>query len=99
MGAGKTSFIKKRFASQLKNKKIIAYATMSSDFLDSKDITVYTNIMELIDAANKETDILVLIDEAFTCLPKQLKVSLDNPKHPHNRLAKFLVDSRKANRF
>lgn len=96
---GKTTFIKKRFASQCKKKNILCYARMRTDFSEDKNINVHTNFMNFLNEANRENDTLCIIDEAFTCLPKRLNISMDNQNHPHNKLSDFLVNSRKANRF
>jgi hypothetical protein len=97
-GEGKTTLIKK-YSTQCSNKKIFCYATVTSDFKDFPNIIIFTDFMKFLEAASKEPNVLCIIDEAYTCLPKKLNIVLGKPKHPHNRLAKFLVDSRKLNRF
>jgi hypothetical protein len=98
-GAGKTSFIKDNFASQCTNKKILIYATVRSDFDDFPNAIVFTNFSDFLDAALKEKDALCIIDEAFSCLPDKLNIKPDKPKNIHNKIARFLTDSRKLNRF
>ncbi len=96
MGEGKTTFIKTRFASNC--KKIMAYLRITDDFDDIK-ATVFTNFGEFIKVGNKKKDILLLIDEAFTCLPKNLNIKIGKPEDLHNLLADLLVNARKLNRF
>jgi len=97
-GAGKTSFIKKEFAA-LTKKKILVYATVRSDFKDFPNAIIFTNFVEFIDAALKEKDCLCIIDEAFSCLPEKLNIRPDKPNSIDNKIARFLLDSRKFNRF
>lgn len=99
MGAGKTSFIKDRFSSKCKQKKSLCYVRIKTDWDDDNKIMKFTNFMNFLETANKKKDTLCLIDEAYTCLPKKLNISMDNPNHPHNKLADFLVNSRKMNNF
>jgi hypothetical protein len=93
-GEGKTTYIK-TFSS---GKKALCYCRIGSDFDDGKTI-IFTDFIEFLDYANAENNIICYIDEAYTCLPKELRIKMGKPNDPHNKLADFLVNSRKMNRF
>jgi archaellum biogenesis ATPase FlaH len=97
LGAGKSTLVKK-YSSLCKKKKVVCYLRIESDWEDNK-IKKFTNFEEFLIYANKQTDTLFIIDEAFTCLPKKINVKMNNPKNIHNRLADFLVNCRKLNNF
>ncbi len=97
LGAGKTSYIKK-FAAKAKAKQIICYLRISDDW-DDKNVSTYTNFAEFLNYANKQTNTLFIIDEAYTCLPKKLNIKMGKPNDIHNKLADFLVNCRKLNNF
>lgn len=97
MGSGKTTYIK-NFSSRLKDKQTLIYLRLKDDY-EGKKVKKFTNFMDFINQAKKSKDTLLLIDEAFTCLPKQLTIKMNNPSHPHNKLADMLVNTRKMNNF
>ncbi len=97
LGAGKTTYIKK-YASKVKSKQIICYLRISDDWED-ENVSTYTNFVEFLKFANAQRNTLFIIDEAFTCLPKELRVKMGKPNDIHNQLADFLVNCRKLNNF
>jgi hypothetical protein len=97
-GTGKTTLIKEKYCSKVKDKDIIAYVRLDDDF-DIPKAIVYNNGIKFIQAAHRAKNSLIIIDEAWTLLPDKLNIKIDNPKHPHNMLADILVNARKMNNF
>lgn len=94
-GEGKTTYTKVKFKS---HRQTICYLRIESDF-EGKNVVKFTNFMDLLKFGKRKKDKTFFIDEAFTCLPKRLDIKMDNPNHPHNVLADFLVNARKMNNF
>lgn len=97
MGEGKTTYVKGYTSKSRRNS--LCYLRIGSDFENDKKVNAHTNFMQFIKEGNKSKDRICIIDEAFTCLPKKLNIKMDNPNHPHNQLADFLVNSRKMNNW
>lgn len=96
-GSGKTTLIK-QYAKKAIGKEIICYARIESD-IDIKGAKVYTDFLQFLDAVVRAKDCIIIIDEAFTCLPKKLNIKIGKPNDPHNKIADLLVNARKMNNF
>lgn len=94
-GEGKTTFIKNKFTTKTKRKTLL-YLRVVSDFESSK-VKKFTNFAELIREARNEQNIIVIVDEAFTCLPDKLNIKMDKPDYIHNQFSDVLVNARKMN--
>lgn len=94
-GEGKTTYIKNKFKS---DRQTICYLRIESDF-EGNNVIRFTNFMYLLKHMRRKKNKKCFIDEAFTCLPKRLEIKMNNPDHPHNILADFLVNARKMNNF
>jgi hypothetical protein len=94
-GSGKTTRIKK-YSQKAGDRETLIYLRMKDDFT-GKNIKKFTNFPLFLKAANKKKDAIILIDEAFTCLPKKLNIRMDKPEKIDNQLADFLVNARKFN--
>jgi len=98
-GSGKGTFIKDK-CNEAGEKEVICYLRIRDDFkVPGKKVKVFTNFIEFLRYAHTKKDCIIIIDEAFTCLPKKLNISMTNPNHPHNLLADILVNARKLNNF
>lgn len=97
LGAGKTTYIR-NFVEKCKGRNVLCYLRIGSDF-HIPGAKIYTDFLEFIKAAIKAVDSILIIDEAYTCLPKKLNIKLGKPSDPHNMLADILVNSRKLNNF
>lgn len=94
-GEGKSTFVKQKFTSKHKRETLL-YLTVRSDFEGAK-VKKFTNFGELIKVARNKQNIVVIVDEAFTCLPEKLNIKMDKPDYIHNQFAEVLVNARKLN--
>lgn len=94
-GEGKTTYYKIKFRS---DRQTICYLLIESDYEDT-NVIKFTNFMDLLNYIRRKKNKKIFVDEAFSCLPKKLDIKIDNPDHPHNILAEFLMNARKMNNF
>jgi len=94
-GEGKTTLVKKYVP---KRRQSICYLRMSDDF-NEENIIKFTNFVMFIHTGNRKKNSTCIIDEAFTCLPKNLIIKPGKPQDIHNQIADFLVNARKMNNF
>ncbi len=96
---GKTSLIKEKYCSNLKGREVHAYCRIKDDFSDVPNVTTYTNFAEFIRVVSRKKNIVIIIDEAFTCLPEKLTPKMNDQNNLHNLLADVLVNASKMNNF
>lgn len=96
LGTGKTSFVRDMVGNS--KKDISVYLRIIAD-MKIRNAKCYTNFVEFIKKANSSTNKVFIIDEAYTCLPKNLRVKPDKPMSIDNQIADVLVNCRKLNNF
>ena len=91
LGSGKTSLLKNRFLKKTKKQKL-CYALMQQDL---GDYTYIRDFREYIEQGVKMKDVLFVVDEAVTAVPKKQP---DPTKKKFDReLLTWLLNSRKCN--
>lgn len=94
-GEGKSTYADHKFKTE---RQTICYLRIETD-MEGKNLIKFTNFMEFLKFSRRKKNKKFIIDEAFSCLPKTLNIKMDNPEHPHNILADFLLNARKLNNF
>lgn len=94
MGMGKTTYIKENFLKITKRKKYV-FARVKNDYDDVENVQCFTDFEKFMSLVFNVTDSVVVIDEAYTVLPKELNVK----RKIDEMIAVFLVNSRKLNNF
>lgn len=93
-GEGKTTFLKETFLKKSKKDKYV-FARVTDDYLDVPNVKLFTDFTEFLKVVKTKSDIIIVIDEAYTVLPKEIRIG----NVTDESIIVFLVNCRKLNNF
>lgn len=96
MESGKSTYGKKYISRTPSDRSRLVYARVKRDFEDHPKLLYFNVFNDFLSCALGESNASMFVDEAVTCLPKELPSGMSKRG---NRLTTWLVNSAKCNNF